>query len=39
MKQLSNKDYIVFELPQDAATTRKLLASKSIAFTQGEGEL
>ena len=37
MKQLSNKDYIVFELPQDAATTRKLLASKSIAFTQGEG--
>ena len=37
MRQLNNKDYIVFELPQNAATTRKLLASKSIAFSQGKG--
>ena len=37
MRQLNNKDYIVFELPQDAATTRRLLSSKGISFSQGEG--
>ena len=37
MRQLNNKDYIVFELPQDALTTRKLLASKGISFSQGKG--
>ena len=37
MRQLNNKDYIVFELPQNAATTRRLLSSKAISFSQGEG--
>lgn len=37
MRQLNNKDYIVFELPQEAATTRRLLSSKGISFSQGEG--
>ena len=36
-RQLNNKNYIVFELPQDAATTRELLSSKGISFIQGEG--
>ena len=37
MRQLNNKDYIVFELPQDAANTRRLLAIKGIPFVEGEG--
>jgi len=37
MRQLNNKDYIVFELPQDAKRTREMLASKGISFNQGKG--
>ena len=37
MRQLNNKDYIVFELPQDAQRTCEMLSSKGIAFSQGEG--
>ncbi len=37
MRQLNNKEYIVFELPQDTASTRKLLERNGIAYSQGEG--
>ena len=37
MRQLNNKDYIVFELPQDAQRTCEMLSSKGIGFSQGEG--